>query len=331
MNRPTSRRDARSWQDPRWDVASVLAGMDAPVPEGHRSGMVAVCGRANVGKSTLVNQLVGEKVAIVTPVAGTTRNAIRAVVTRDDAQVVLLDTPGMVKPRTLLSQRLNALVRDTWSGVDVILLVVDVAAGVGRGDQMLADELATVATPVVAVANKIDLVRDKHQLLPRLTELSTLMGPQRPFADVVPVSAATGDNTDRLVDILVDHLPLGPRWFPDGKVTDQPERVLAAEIVRERLMVRLREELPHSVAVVIDEIEASSDGTLVTVDAVIHVERSSQKSIVIGQGGENLKAAGIEARAALEVLFGAKVHLRTHVKVSKHWQRDPRLLDRLGY
>jgi GTPase len=320
------------------DLAAILAGADEPLPEGHRSGLIAIVGRPNVGKSTLLNRMVGEKVAIVTQVPGTTRNAIRGVVTREDAQLVFLDTPGLAKPRTLLTRRLNELVRDTWSGVDLICFLVDVADGIGKGDRFLAGELAGIRTPIVAVANKVDLLADKHQLLPRLQTLAGLLGEGQPdgagreFDDIVPVSAETGDNVDHLLDVLVSHLSEGPRLFGSDQVSDQPEAQLAAEIVREKLIASMQQELPHSIAVTVEEIRPSTDREdLLEVDAVIHVERDSQKGIVIGKRGANLKAAATAARHELEVLLGAKVFLTTHVKVAKEWQRDPKQLGRLGY
>jgi GTPase len=314
------------------DLAAILAGADEPLPEGHRSGLIAIVGRPNVGKSTLLNNMVGEKVAIVTQVPGTTRNAIRGVVTREDAQLVFLDTPGLAKPKTLLTRRLNELVRDTWSGVDLVCFLVDVADGIGKGDRFLAGELAGVRTPIVAVANKVDRLGDKAQLLPRLQTLTSLLGPDREFADIVPVSAETGENVDRLLDVLVSHLQEGPRIFASGMVSDQPEAQLAAEILREKLIASMKQELPHSIAVTVDEIRPSDDREdLLEVDAVIHVERDSQKGIVIGKGGANLKAAATAARQELEVLLGAKVYLTTHVKVAKEWQGDPKQLGRLGY
>jgi GTPase len=314
------------------DVAAILAGIDDELPEGHRSGLIALVGRPNVGKSTLVNQIVGEKVAIVTPVPGTTRNAIRAVLTRPDAQLVFLDTPGLAKPRTLLARRLNQLVRETWSGVDLICFLVDLHAGIGRGDRYLAEELAGVETPVIAVANKVDLVSPKERMLPALDELAALFGEERAPLEVVPVSATTGDNVDHLVEVLIRHLPDGPRLLPGGLVTDQPERQLAAEILREKLIARGREELPHSIAVTVDDVQPDPEREdLLRIDAVIHVERDSQKGIVIGKGGANLKAAATEARQELEVLFGRRVFLTTHVRVAKEWQRDPKQLGRLGY
>jgi GTP-binding protein Era len=310
------------------DLEAILAGTGGETPEGHRSGMVGLVGRPNVGKSTLLNAMVGQKVAIVTQVPGTTRNTIRGVVTREDAQLVFVDTPGVTKPQTLLSRRLNELVRDSWSGMDVICFLVDVAGGVGTGDEHLAGMLAEVRTPVVAVANKEDLVRDKGRMLPQLAKLAEL----RDFDEIVPVSAATGANVGHLVDVLVDHLPEGPRFFADGYVTDQPERQLAAEILREKLIARMAQEVPHSIMVTVDEIvEAEHRTDLLEIDAVVHVERDSQKGIVLGKGGQTIRAAATEARRELEVLLGAKVFLRTHVKVAKDWQRDPKKLGRFGY
>lgn len=314
------------------DVEAVLAGLDDELPPGHRSGLVALVGRPNVGKSTLLNRLVGEKVAIVTPVPGTTRNAIRGVLTRSDAQLVFLDTPGLAKPRTLLTRRLNDLVRETWAGVDLIAFLVDVADGIGAGDVYLAGELTAVGTPIVAIANKVDLVAPKQRLLPELARLGELLGDHDGAPDVVPVSAAAGDNVDRLVDVLVEHLPTGPRLFRSGMVSDQPEQQLAAELLREKLIAGLEHELPHSVAVTVEAfgVDDRDDGVL-RVEAVIHVERDSQKGIVIGRDGARLKAAATAARQELETVFGSKVFLTTHVKVAKEWQRDPRQLRRLGY
>ena len=314
------------------DVASVLAGLEDDLPEGHRAGLVALVGRPNVGKSTLLNRVLGEKVAIVTPVPGTTRNTIRGILTRDEAQIVFLDTPGLSKPRSLLSQRLNDRVRDTWAGVDAIAFIVDVAAGVGRGDEFLAAELAHVDTPIVAVANKVDLLGSKERMLPELERLGRLLGPAHEFADVVPVSAETGDNVGELVDVLSSHLPENGRIFASDRVSDQPEQQLAAEILREKLIARVSDELPHSIAVTVDEVTTDEDrDDLVRIDAVIHVERDSQKGIVIGKQGATLKAAASEARRELEGVFGTKVFLSTHVKVAKEWQRDPTQLRRLGY
>ncbi|MCC5949188.1 MAG: GTPase Era [Nitriliruptoraceae bacterium] len=314
------------------DVQAILAGVGDELPPGHRAGLIAIVGRPNVGKSTLLNRLVGEKVAIVTDVPGTTRNTIRGVLTRADAQLVFLDTPGLAKPRTLLTRRLNDLVRDSWAGVDLVMFLVDVASGVGKGDAFLAGELDGVDTPVVAVANKVDRLRDKHEMLPQLEALNGLRGEGRSFAEIVPVSAASGDNVEHLVEVLVAHLPESRRLLPPDAASDQPERQLAAEILREKLIARVSDELPHSIAVTVEEVVPDPDqDDLIRIEAVIHVERDSQKGIVIGRKGANLKAAATAAREELEVLFGAKVFLSTHVTVAKEWQRDPKQLGRLGY
>ncbi len=308
------------------DLEALLADLDEPLPEGFRSGMVGLVGRPNVGKSTLLNRLVGEKVAIVTDVPGTTRNAIRGVVERPDAQVVFLDLPGVAKPQSLLGQRLNDLVQGSWEGVNLVCFLIDVDGGLGTGDRWIAERLRESRVPVVCVANKEDLLEDKHKLLPQLTELEELLDP----LEIIPTSAETGFNVDVLLDALVSHLPEGPRLLPKGTVTDQAERHLVGERVREAFISRMRQELPHSIAIVVEDITEDEDG-LVEVRAVVHVERDSQKGIVIGKGGRTIKEAGIAAREDLEQFFGARVHLNTRVKVTKDWQRDPKALGRLGY
>lgn len=271
----------------------------------------------------------GEKVTIVTKVPGTTRTTVRAVVTREDAQIVLLDTPGLAKPKTAMGSRMNQLVRDTWASVDVVALLVDAEAGIGGGDEYLVAELARLRTPVVVVVNKTDALAPE-QLMPVLQRVASMTA-EAPFVDVVPVSALDGDNVDRLIDVLVTHLPEAPRLFAAGRVSDQPEAQLASEILREKVIADLRKELPHSVAVTVDGIEQDEkQEDLVHIDAVIHVERDSQKGIIIGKGGERLKVAASAARVELEGLLGTRVHLTTRVKVAKDWQRDPRQLGRLG-
>lgn len=224
---------------------------------------------------------------------------------------------------------MNQLVRDTWSSVDVVALLMDAEAGIGGGDEYLVAELAGLPTPVVTVVNKVDAL-PSDRLLPVLDRVAAITN-DGPFVDVVPVSALAGDNVERLIDVLVSHLPEGPRLFAAGRVSDQPDAQLAAEIVREKVIEDLRKELPHSVAVTVDGIEPDSERSdLVHIDAVIHVERESQKGIIIGRGGERLKAAATAARVELEGLLGVRVHLTSHVKVAKDWQRDPRQLGRLG-
>lgn len=311
------------------DLDSILGGADDDLPPGHRSGLVALVGRPNVGKSTLLNALVGEKVAITSPIPGTTRNAIRGVVTRDDAQVVFVDTPGLAKPRSLLARRLNDLVRDHLSGVEVIVLLVDLAAGVGTGDEFLANLVNESPAPVIVAANKEDLVRrDLAVMSPQLARLAELV----PDAEILPTSATDGFNVDTLLDVIIAALPEGPRLFAGGVVTDQPDHQFAAEVLREKFLGRLRDELPHSLAVVVTDIRDSEDrDDMIEVDAVAYVERDSQKGIIIGKGGTTLRDASTAARKELEAVFGTKVYLDVRVKVAKEWQRDPRQMRRLGY
>lgn len=306
------------------DLEAILAAGEEKLPEGHRSGIVCLAGRPNVGKSTLLNAMVGAKVAIVTPVPGTTRNVIRGVVTREDLQLVFIDTPGVMKPQTLLNRRLNDLVQRTWRTVDAICFIVDAAAGIGRGDAFVAEQLAKADSPVLCVVNKEDRLH-KDELLPVLAQAAELGD----WSEIVPTSAVTGFNVEHLVDVLASYLPEGPRLFPAGTLTDQPERQLMAEILREKYLTRVFEEVPHSIAVVIDELEEREG--LLEVYASIFVERESQKGIVIGRGGQVLREANKAAREELEALLGTKVFLDVRVKVARDWQRDPRRLARFGY
>lgn len=297
-------------------------------------GFCALTGRPNVGKSTLVNALVGSKVAITSPVAQTTRSAIRAIVNRpmpppvgeEFDQLVLVDTPGIHKPVTLLGERLNDVARAQLSEVDLVCFVVDAAAGVGRGDELLASWLPT-ATPVVCVLNKTDEC-DPVRIAEQLTAAAAL----RDFDAFVPLSAATGDGCAMLADELFARLPDGAPMFPADMTTDQGDRHLAAELLREQLLRRTHDEVPHSVAVLIEEIEGLDDpDAVVRIDAVVYVERDSQKGIVIGKGGVTLRDAGTDARRQLEALLGRRVFLQTRVKVSPKWQRRAEQLNRLGF
>jgi GTP-binding protein Era len=299
------------------------------VPAGYRSGFACFVGRPNAGKSTLTNALIGEKIAITSSRPQTTRHAIRGILHRPDAQLVLVDTPGLHKPRTLLGSRLNDIVRETWAEVDVIGFCVPADVPVGRGDEFIVNELKSVSarTPVVGIVTKTDLARPE-QIAERLTELSTLME----FAEIVPCSAVRGVQVDLLADLLVARLPEGPPLYPDGELTDEPEETLVAELIREAALEGVRDELPHSIAVTIDEMlprEGRAD--MLTVVATIHVERDSQKGIVIGKGGSRLRQVGSDSRSQIEKLLGTKIYLDLHVMVSKDWQRDPRQLRKLGF
>ncbi len=293
---------------------------------GFRSGLVAVVGRPNVGKSTLINALVGEKVAIVSDKPQTTRRDIRAILTTDAAQVVFTDTPGFHKPRTLLGARLNDVVGDAVQGVDVVLQVVDAASGVGRGDGFVYDEqiAGAGAAARVCVVNKVDRLAH-HKVVPQLAAAQAL----GTWDEIVPVSATSGEGVGDLLATLIARLPEGPPLFPPGEVTDQPVETRLTELVREQALAVTREEVPHSVAVVIDEL-VEKEG-LIEVHASIVVERDSQKGIVIGKGGQTLKTIGSKAREQMETLLGTKVYLDLHVKVMKEWQRDPKALNRLGF
>lgn len=288
------------------------------------SGFVPVVGRPNVGKSTLVNSLVGEKVAITSARPQTTRNTIRGVLTTDEAQLVFVDTPGLHKPRTTLGARLNTLVDGSIAEADAVLFVLDATQRIGPGDRRIAERLLKAGAPVVVVVNKVDAA-SQEQTIVQLDEAG-----EWDFEAYVPISALKDDGLDRVVRELVALLPDGPFFFPPEMHTDQPDQFLAAELVREKYLSRLREELPHSVAVVVGDIETRDDGVVV-VPAIVYVERESQKGIVIGKGGELAKAVGSEARPELERLFGAKVFLDLRVKVEKDWQRLDHALDRLGF
>jgi GTP-binding protein Era len=291
-----------------------------------RSGVVAVVGRPNVGKSSLVNALVGEKVAIVTDKPQTTRYPIRGVATADDHQLVFVDTPGFHKPRTLLGERLNAVVGNAASGVDVVVLVVDAAGGVGRGDAFVADRhVVPHAGPKVCAVNKIDRVQHQR-LVPQLAAAAELAD----FDHIVPLSAKTGRGLEELRGVLSASVPEGEPLFPDGPATDQAMELRIAEIVREKALAVMREEVPHSIAVVVEERERDPATGFESLSCTVYVERESQKGIVIGKGGRTLKEIGTAARQELERLVGGKIYLELRVKVLKDWQRDPSALNRLG-
>jgi GTPase len=304
-----------------------------------KSGLVALVGRPNVGKSTLLNALLGQKVAIMSDKPQTTRSVIRGVLRRPQGEAVLVDTPGLHKPRTLLGQRLNDLVRGTLTEVDLICFMVDAAAGVGRGDRLLAAQVSRTGTPALALVNKMDTSPRKH-----MVESLQAVGELGEWAEVVPISALTGEQLDLLVELLFRYLPEGPPLFPESQVTDEPERHFIAEVIREKAIALVREELPHSIAVVVEEMgppdqvptrrgrrDGAASEDLLVIHATVFVERPSQKPIVLGRGGSLLREVGTAARAELEALLGTRIFLDLHVKVAKEWQRDPKQLSRLGY
>jgi GTPase len=295
-----------------------------------RSGFVCFVGRPNTGKSTLTNALVGAKVAITSDRPQTTRHTIRGIVHRENFQIILVDTPGLHRPRTLLGQRLNDLVKDTYSEVDVIGLCIPADEKIGPGDRWIYQQIRTIApnTTLVVVVTKIDKV-PKDRIAAQLFAVSELVGPD---TEVVPASATKGENLDVLTDVLAAQLPPGPAFYPDGELTDEPEEVLMAELIREAALDGVRDELPHSLAVVIEEVsprEGRDD--LIDVHANLYVERDSQKGIVIGKGGARLREVGTAARTQIEKLLGTNVYLDLRVKIAKNWQRDPKQLGRLGF
>lgn len=299
-----------------------------------RAGFACVVGRPNAGKSTLTNALVGQKVAITSNKPQTTRHTIRGIRTTDESQLILVDTPGLHKPRTLLGQRLNDVVRETLMDVDVIGFCLPADQKIGPGDQFITNELAELRRgrrkPVVAIATKIDSVsRD------RLTEHLVAMDQLGDWDDIVPCSAVDGTQVDTVAEVLTSHLPKSPKLYPDDVLTDEPELVMIAELVREAALEGVRDELPHSLAVVVEEMtprEGRPHGKpLMDVRVNVFVERPSQKAIIIGRGGSRLREVGTKSRAGIEKLLGQRVFLDLHVKVAKDWQTDPNQLSKLGF
>ena len=288
-----------------------------------KSGFVSVVGRPNVGKSTLVNALVGAKVVITSPRPQTTRNTVRGIVDAEGLQVVLVDTPGLHRPRTALGERLNRLVEGSLAEADVVLFVLDATQEIGPGDRLIAARLTSAGTPTIVVSNKIDAA-GPDEITEQLAEAG-----EWDFVAYVPVSALEGDNLTPILTELEELLPEGPAYFPEGTVTDQPEELLLAELIREKFLARLRDELPHSLAVVIEETEEQDNG-VVRISARLIVERDSQKGIIIGKGGALIREAGSEARLEIETLLGAKVFLDLRARVEKDWQQRPGMIERLG-
>ncbi|MDH6110453.1 GTP-binding protein Era [Kitasatospora sp. MAP12-15] len=302
----------------------------------YRSGFACFVGRPNAGKSTLTNALVGTKVAITSDRPQTTRHTVRGIVHRPEAQLVLVDTPGLHKPRTLLGERLNDLVRSTWAEVDVIGFCLPADQKLGPGDKFIAKELAEVKkTPKVAIVTKTDLVDSKKlaEQLIAIHQLGLELGIE--WAEIIPVSAVGDKQVDLLADLLTPLLPLGPPLYPDGDLTDEPEVIMVAELIREAALEGVRDELPHSLAVVVEEMipreGRPADRPLLDIHANVYIERQSQKAIVIGAKGARLKHVGTTARKHIEALLGTPVYLDLHVKVAKDWQRDPKQLRKLGF
>jgi GTP-binding protein Era len=286
------------------------------------SGFISIIGRPNVGKSTLLNALLGEKIAIISDKPQTTRNRILGIVNRPDAQMVFMDTPGIHKPMHKMNEVMVKTALATYNEVDVILMLVEATEPPGGGDRFIIETLSEVKTPVFLLINKVDLI-EKEKLLPLIQECSKLYN----FAEIIPVSALRND-LGGLLEAILKRLPQGPKYFPDDQLTDQPERFVVSELIREKIFELTKEEIPYSTAVVIEEMKEEPDITRIT--AVIYVERDSQKGILIGKGGDMLKQIGTRARLDAEKLLGTKIFLKLWVKVKKGWREDERMLRNIG-
>lgn len=302
-------------------------------PEDFRAGFACIVGRPNAGKSTLTNAMVGQKVAITSDRPETTRRVIRAIVNREYGQVILVDTPGLHRPRTLLGERLNDMVRDSLSGVDVAVMCLPADEAIGPGDRFLLEIVMQMKVPIVAAVTKADKV-GREQLARHLVEVSELAL----FVDVVPVSALEGDHVDVVSDVVLAQMPISPPLYPRDAISDESEETLISELIREAALEGLHAELPHSLAVTVEEMieEPARRGDedrrpVLRVHASLHVERDSQKGIIIGKGASRLKRIKRDARRSIEPLLGARVILDLHARVAKDWQRDPKLLGRLGF
>jgi GTP-binding protein Era len=294
------------------------------MPPPFKSGVVALIGRPNAGKSTLLNRLVGEKIAIVSDKPQTTRTRIRGILTRPEAQIVFIDTPGIHKPGFRLNHRMMTAVSDSLATVDLILLLVAASEPMGGGDRFVLNLLEPITTPVFLLLNKVDSLRDKSRLLPRIETYSKA----RSFEQVIPISALSGDGVELLLDRVTNALPEGPALYPEDELTDQPERVIAAEMVREKILRSTGDEIPYVTAVITERWEEAEN--LTRIYCLIYVEKPSHRAIIIGRGGERLKEIGTEARHDIEALLGRQIFLQLFVKVREHWRDDERALDELG-
>lgn len=292
----------------------------------YKSGFVALIGRPNVGKSTLMNYVIGQKVAIMSDKPQTTRNQIRGVYTSEEGQVIFLDTPGIHKPHSKLGEWLVKTAQDALDEVDLILFLIDAKEGMGPGDRFIIEQLKKVETPVFLVVNKIDQVHP-DDLLPLIDQYRTLHS----FKEVVPISALQGNNTSTLIQLIMNELPEGPQYYPADQVTDHPEYFIVGELIREKVLQLTREEIPHSVAVVVEEMKKREGRDLIDIRATIFTERSSQKGILIGKKGILLKEVGKLAREEMERLLGSKIFLDLWVKVKKDWRNEAMMLRQFGY
>lgn len=290
-----------------------------------KSGFVAIIGRPNVGKSTLMNQVIGQKIAIMSDKPQTTRNKIHGVYTTNESQIVFLDTPGIHKRQSKLGDYMNEMAISTLGEVEAVLFLIDAADGLGGGDRYIAEQLKDVSTPVILVMNKIDKL-EPEALLPLIEEYRKL----HTFAEIVPISAKLGNNVDTLLAQLEKYLPEGPQYYPEDQITDHPEQFVCAELIREKILHMTREEVPHSIAVTIEDMRVEENG-VVHISAVIFVERDSQKGIIIGKQGAMLKEVGRRARTDIENLLGSKIFLELWVKVKKDWRNQERVLRDLGF
>lgn len=292
----------------------------------HKSGFISIIGRPNVGKSTFLNRVIGQKIAIMSDKPQTTRNKVQGVLTLDDSQMIFIDTPGIHKPKHKLGDFMMKVATNTLKEVDLILFMINAQEGLGRGDEFIIEKLKSVKTPVFLVVNKIDQVHP-DELLPIIETYRNL----HPFASVVPISALEGNNVETLLGQIKEHLPEGPQFYPADQVTDHPERFIISELIREKVLHLTREEIPHSVAVVIDSIKKMDNSETINVMATIVVERDSQKGIVIGKQGKMLKEVGQRARLDIENLLGSKVFLELWVKVQKDWRNKMSQLRDYGF
>ena len=291
----------------------------------HKSGFVSIIGRPNVGKSTFVNRVIGHKIAIMSDKAQTTRNKIQGVMTRDDAQIIFIDTPGIHKPKHKLGDYMMRVAKNTLSEIDAIMFMVNVNEDIGRGDEYIMEMLKNVKTPIFLVLNKIDLVHP-DTLMPKIEQYQSYMD----FTDIIPISALEGLNVDHFIDVLKSFLPEGPKYYPDNQISDHPEQFVVSEVIREKILHLTSEEIPHAIGVNVDRM-IKEDEDRVRIEATIYVERDSQKGIVIGKGGKKLKEVGKRARRDIEMLLGSKVYLELWVKVQRDWRNKVNFIRQIGY